>query len=58
MKKIILALALLFTLSTVFTSCREENKAEEAVEEVGDAVEDAADEVEDELQEKVPVNEV
>ncbi|WP_298342706.1 hypothetical protein [uncultured Algibacter sp.] len=53
MKKIILALALLFTISTVFTGCREEKstgeKIEESVEEVGDAVEDAADEVEDEL---------
>jgi predicted small secreted protein len=53
MKKILLALALLFSLSTVFTGCREEkstgDKIEEAAEEVGDAVEDAADEVEDEL---------
>lgn len=53
MKKILLTLALLFSLSVVFTGCREEkstgDKIEEAAEEVGDAVEDAADEVEDEL---------
>ena len=53
MKNIILALALLFTISTVFTGCREEkstgDKIEEVVDDVGDGLEDAADEVEDEL---------
>ncbi|WP_199240638.1 hypothetical protein KFZ70_13380 [Tamlana fucoidanivorans] len=53
MKKLVLAIILLFSLSTIFTGCREEKKAEdhieEAAEEVGDAVEDAADEIEDEI---------
>ncbi|SHJ12997.1 hypothetical protein [Algibacter luteus] len=53
MKKIILALVFLFSLSVAFTGCREEkstgDKIEEAVEEVGDGVEDAADEIEDEF---------
>jgi predicted small secreted protein len=57
MKKIILTLALLFTISTVFTGCREEkstgDKIEEAVEEVGDEVEDTADEVEDEIDDAI-----
>lgn len=39
----------LFTVSTVFTGCREkkENSIEEAIEDTGDAIEDAADDVED-----------
>ncbi len=49
MKKIVYVFLLMFSLSTMFTSCRDENKAEEAVEEVEDAVEDTADEIEDEL---------
>ncbi|WP_186826869.1 hypothetical protein [Seonamhaeicola algicola] len=53
MKKIIIAIALLFTTSIVLNSCREqkstEDKIEEGVEEVKDGVEDAVDEVEDEL---------
>lgn len=52
MKKIILTLALLFTISTTITSCREKkpkDKVEEAIEEVGDEVEDATDEVKDEI---------
>ncbi|MBB1489874.1 hypothetical protein [Hyunsoonleella flava] len=52
MKKIILALALLFTVSTVFTSCREkktEDKIEEAVKEVKDETKDAVEEVKDEV---------
>ncbi|MBC3758937.1 MULTISPECIES: hypothetical protein [Hyunsoonleella] len=52
MKKVILALALLFTVSTAFTSCREKkpkDKIEEAVEEVKDEVGDAVEEVEDEI---------
>ncbi|WP_187347846.1 hypothetical protein [Meridianimaribacter sp. CL38] len=51
MKKIVLALTLMFALSAVFTSCREKKSAdetvEEAIEDVGDEVEDAVDEVTD-----------
>lgn len=52
MKKIILVLALLFTVSAVFTGCREKKetpgeKIEKAIEDTGDALEDAADDVED-----------
>ncbi len=51
MKKVIIALVFLFSLSTVFTGCRDEKdpgeKIEETVDEVGDGVEEAADEVED-----------
>lgn len=51
MKKLIMALALLFSLSIVFTGCREKKstgeKIEEAVEDtaddVGDAIDDATD---------------
>lgn len=55
MKKLIIALALLFSFTTVFTACREEKKTtgekiEEAVENTGDAIEDATDEVGDEIE--------
>lgn len=54
MKKIILVVAVLFSLSSVFTSCREEKKAdeqiEETIDEVGDDVEDAAEDVGDEVE--------
>ncbi|MFD2541523.1 hypothetical protein ACFSSB_04265 [Lacinutrix gracilariae] len=55
MKKIIIALVLMFSISTVFTSCREEKKTtgekiEEAVDNTGDAIEDAADDVGDEVE--------
>jgi gas vesicle protein len=54
MKKLIIAFAFLFTVSTVFTGCREEKKAgeqiEETVDEVGDGIEDAADDVGDEVE--------
>ncbi|MDO6596733.1 hypothetical protein Q4512_07385 [Oceanihabitans sp. 2_MG-2023] len=55
MKKLIIALVLMFSISTVFTSCREEKKTpgekiEEAVEDTGDAIEDAADDVEDKME--------
>ncbi|WP_396601081.1 hypothetical protein [Algibacter sp. R77976] len=54
MKKIILVLVLLFSISIAFTSCREEkstgDKIEDAVEEVGDGIEDTADDVKDELE--------
>ena len=52
MKKTILILALLFTVSTVFTGCREkktEDKIEEAVEEVKDEAGDAVEEIKDEI---------
>jgi hypothetical protein len=62
MKRILLIFAFLFSFATVFTSCRDEKKADEQIEEtmdevgddveeaaddVGDGIEDAADEVED-----------
>ncbi|WP_299226256.1 hypothetical protein [uncultured Psychroserpens sp.] len=45
MKKLVYAFLLLFTMSTVFTGCREtnEDKVEDAVEDVADDVEDAID---------------
>ncbi|WP_418603908.1 hypothetical protein [Hwangdonia sp.] len=51
MKKIILILALVFTTSIVFTSCREKKttneKIEEAIDNIGDELEDASDDVKD-----------
>lgn len=51
MKKLIIAFVLLFTVSTAFTSCRDqkspEEKIEEAMDEVGDEIENAADDVKD-----------
>lgn len=47
MKKVFLTLAVVFTLSTSFVSCRE--TAEDDVEEVADDMEDAADDVGDAL---------
>ena len=51
MKKVLVAFIFLFTISTVFTGCRDEKKPgeeiEETIEEVGDEVEDVADDVED-----------
>lgn len=49
MKKIAKIFLILFTISTVFTGCRETkgDKVEDAVEDVADGVDDAADEVED-----------
>ena len=60
MKKVILSLAVVFTLSTAFVSCRDTKETkievevddaaddvEDALEDAGDAVEDAADDVED-----------
>lgn len=45
MKKLAKIFLILFTLSTVFTSCRETtgDKVEDAVEDVADDVEDAVD---------------
>lgn len=60
MKKVILSLAVLFTLSTAFVSCRDTKETtievevddvaddvEDALEDAGDGIEDAADDVED-----------
>ena len=50
MRKLILSLALVFTLSTAFISCRENKKAddvEEVVDDVNDAMDDAEDKVKD-----------
>ncbi|MGS2727032.1 hypothetical protein ACU8DI_10530 [Psychroserpens sp. BH13MA-6] len=45
MRKLSKLFLILFTVSTVFTSCREtnEDKVEDAVEDVADDVEDAVD---------------
>lgn len=48
MKKLILSLALIFTFSTAFISCRDTKKADD-VEDVVDDVNDAMDDVEDEV---------
>lgn len=46
MKKIFLILALTFTTSVMFTSCREEKSGvEQAADDVGDAVDDVGDEI-------------
>ena len=55
MKKLIFALVLMFSISTVFTSCREEKKTpkekiEAAAEDTKDAIEDARDDVKDEME--------
>lgn len=51
MKKVFITLALLFSVATVFTSCREEKtpdeKVEEAMDDVKDDLEDASDDVKD-----------
>lgn len=48
MKKIVLILALTFTTSLVFTSCRDEKTGtEQAADDVEDAMDDVGDEIED-----------
>jgi len=60
MKKVILSLVVVFTLSTAFVSCRDTKETkieveaddvaddvEDAIDDTGDAIEDAADDVED-----------
>ncbi|MCK8481860.1 hypothetical protein [Psychroserpens algicola] len=51
MKKILVAFLFLFTISTVFTGCRDEKtpeeKVESAIEDVKDDIEDASDDVKD-----------
>lgn len=66
MKKVILSLAVVFTLSTAFVSCRETKETkieveaddvaddiEDAIDDAGDAIEDAANETEDAINEGV-----
>ncbi|OMP30723.1 MULTISPECIES: hypothetical protein [Mangrovimonas] len=54
MKKVFLAIVLLFSLSATVTSCREKKstseKIEDAIDDAGDAIEDAADDVKDEVE--------
>jgi hypothetical protein len=51
MKKLAYIAILLFSLGTIFTSCRDQKtageKMEDGIEDVGDGIEDAADDVED-----------
>lgn len=49
MKKIVYVFIFLFTVSTVFTGCREtkNDDVEDVMEDAADGIEDAADEVED-----------
>jgi len=51
MKKVILIFAFLFTITTVFTSCREEKtpdeKVEAAMDDMKEDIEDASDDVQD-----------
>lgn len=49
MRKLIYSAILVFTMSAVFTSCREDkkDKVEDAIEDVGDGIEDVGDEIED-----------
>ena len=51
MKKLLVAFVFLFTLSTVFTGCRDEKtpdeKVEAAMEDVKEDIEDASDDVQD-----------
>lgn len=46
MKKLLLVLALTFSTSVVFTSCRDERSGvERAADDAGDAIEEAGDEI-------------
>ncbi|HSI70388.1 MAG TPA: hypothetical protein VK941_09165 [Gillisia sp.] len=46
MKKLLLLLALTFSTSVVFTSCRDDRSTvEKAADDVGDAIDDATDEL-------------
>lgn len=53
MKRLILLLALLFSVSSSFISCREpeEDADEMEMEEMGDEVEDETEDIEEELEE-------
>ena len=55
MKKVIVSLAVLFTLSTAFVSCREtkETKIEVESDDVADDIEDAIDDAGDAIEEGV-----
>ncbi|WP_452230208.1 hypothetical protein [Lacinutrix sp. MEBiC02404] len=55
MRKLICTVVLMFSIATVFISCREEKKTpgekiEAAAEDTKDAMEDAADDVKDEME--------
>ncbi len=52
MRKLIYSAILVFTMSAVFTSCREDkkDKVEDAIEDVGDGIEDATDDMGDGLE--------
>jgi len=43
MKKLAFTFIVLFTMATVFTGCREEKSAGDAIEDVADDIEDAVD---------------
>ena len=49
MKKVAFAIIFLFTISTVFTGCRDRKSddVEDVIDDVGDAAEDVADDVGD-----------
>lgn len=51
MRKLALTFVFLFTLTTVFTSCRDQkttgDKIEDAADDVGDAVDDVVDDIKD-----------
>lgn len=49
MKKIIIMLTLLFTVSTVFVGCREKKSADEKIEEAINEIEDDIDEASDDV---------
>jgi len=53
MKKVLLSITLLFTISTILIGCREEKttgeKIEDGIEEVGDGIEEGVEEIEDEV---------
>ena len=60
MKKLSYLFIILFGLSLIATSCREEKttseKVEEALEDTGDAIEDVADDVADSAEDTVESN--
>lgn len=54
MKKLAYIFVLLFSVATIFTSCRDQKtageKIEDGIEEVGDGIEDAADDTGDAIE--------
>ncbi|NRD20082.1 hypothetical protein HNV08_08475 [Winogradskyella eckloniae] len=57
MKKLSYIVVVLFSISLIATSCREQKttgeKIEDAVENTGDAIEDTADDISDDLEDSV-----